>query len=89
MKGVSQKGHLITESLETCAWLQAQEKASMAPGSDTGPGFGAGGCWRVLGDFLWVSHSICRAASGFSDLWAAAGVSSSLLSDLGLPRSEE
>ena len=89
MKGVSQKGHLITESLETLAWLQAQEKASMAPGSDTGPGLGAAGCWRLLGDFLWVSHSIWRAASGFSDLWAVAGVSSSLLSDLGLPRSEE
>ena len=35
MKGVSQKGHLMAESLPT-AWLQAQEKARMAPGSDIG-----------------------------------------------------
>jgi len=60
MKGVSQNGHLIAESAET-AWLQAQEKARIAPGSLIAPpesdSFNA-----FFGLFFWSLQNICRAA---------------------------
>ena len=84
MKGVSQKGHLMAESADT-AWLHAQEKASMDPGSARTEVDGDG-ARAALGSFpeLFLGFSVlsqnsCSAASGFlfppllpSDWWVAS-----------------
>merc|ERR1711952_605405 len=86
MKGVSQKGHLMAVSppglpVLAVAWLTAQEKARMAPGSDMGlpaAALVAGAAPATsrappcLAGLVWSLQKLCSAARA---LWPAGLVS--------------